>query len=98
MLFVRGDTSGLFRAANEQIEQRRAEIGFGGKTPLLCECPDERCSTIVRLSSEDYARVRAQPARYLVVPGHAEGADVVERQAGHWVIESESSRAALRRP
>ncbi len=85
-----GETSSLFRAANARIEQRSSEIGFGGKTPLLCECADERCSTIVRLSSEDYARVRAQPAHFLVVPGHAPAAEVVERQPGHWVIESGS--------
>jgi len=83
-----GETSSLFRAANARIEQRSGEIGFPGKTPLLCECADETCSTIVPLSSEDYARVRAYPARFLVVPGHAPAAEVVERQPGHWVIES----------
>src|SRR5262249_52449978 len=35
-----------FRRANEGLEEKADEIGLGGeRTPCLCECEDERCST-----------------------------------------------------
>jgi hypothetical protein len=61
----------LFREANAKIAERRDALDAGGlRTPFLCECEDERCTAIVRLSRDEYARVRSDPAWFVVVPGH----------------------------
>jgi hypothetical protein len=60
----------LFREANEKIAARRDELHLTGATPFLCECEDESCTAIVRLSVDEYRQVRAQPHTFVVVPGH----------------------------
>ena len=45
---------------------------------LLCECGRLGCRERVRVARATYLEVRADPGRYVVVPGHASGAgDVV---------------------
>jgi hypothetical protein len=61
----------LFRDANERIAERRDELEVDDTaTPFLCECEDEACTAIVRLSADDYRRVRERELTFVVVPGH----------------------------
>jgi hypothetical protein len=60
-----------FRAANEQIEARRAELGVEGRVPYLCECADERCRAVVRLSPQEYRAARVSERNLLLLPGHS---------------------------
>jgi hypothetical protein len=79
-----------FREANEQIEA--ASIGaFTEGIPFICECAEESCTTLVRLSLDEYERVRAEPKHFLNAPGHESAAgphaEVVERHEGYVVVE-----------
>ena len=57
-----------FRAANEQIHDKVIELDLAERTsPYLCECEDERCTTIVLLTSKQYEAVRSSPRRFLLV-------------------------------
>ena len=48
-----------FRAANEGLEQKAAELGFGeARTPYLCECEDPACTKVVELSHTQYVRTQ----------------------------------------
>ena len=58
-----------FRHANERIE-RAAEQADVELVPFLCECADERCTEIVRVSLADYEAVREHPERFLTAPDH----------------------------
>ena len=61
----------LFREANERIAERRDELQIDeGLTPFLCECEDEACTEIVRLSVDEYRKVRARELTFVVAPGH----------------------------
>lgn len=61
----------VFRDANERIAERVEALGLSGQTVYLCECGDERCSHALTLTREEYESVRADPTRFVVVPGHA---------------------------
>ena len=61
-----------FRDANDRIETAAADHGFrdGRRVPFLCECSDERCITIVRMTLDEYERVRSNPRWFAHAPGH----------------------------
>jgi hypothetical protein len=85
------------RAANEKLDQRAAEFGFEEEpTPYLCECEDERCTNIIRLTRAEYEIVRTNSKTFLVVPGH-EGADdvVLLSDRGFMVIEKTGAEGEL---
>ena len=72
-----------FRAANEQIEGKSRELHFGERerTPYLCECEEERCTTVIRLTREEYESVRAHPRHFALAVGHESPQDrVMERR------------------
>jgi hypothetical protein len=86
-----------FRQANEQIHEKALELAAGGsRAPYLCECEDERCTTIVLLVAEEYEDVRSGPRRFVVAPGHQEGDDqVVGGHDGFTVIEKTGEEGRL---
>jgi hypothetical protein len=82
-----------FRDANERIVERAGEYGIEDGVPFICECDDVRCTAVVRLGLAHYADVRANPARFLVAPGHepADVGRVVERRDGLEIVEKHES-------
>lgn len=87
-----------FREANERIEQRREELGVDEWTSYICECSREECTELVRISAAEYLDVRREPARFLQVPGHAEGPErVVARRDGYVVVEKTGPAARAER-
>jgi hypothetical protein len=91
------ENEATFRAANETLEQKAAELGFAGeRTPYLCECEDPSCTSILQLSRADYEAVRAHPKRFVMVPGHQEPDDrLVEEKATYTVIEKVGEEGEL---
>jgi hypothetical protein len=79
----------IFREANEGLRARYAELEPVELSPFLCECGDERCTRVVRLTDDEYEEVRAHPARFVVLPGHQilEVEHVVERNDRFDVVE-----------
>ena len=86
-----------FREANEQIHGKVLELGAeDGLAPYLCECEDERCTTVVLLSAADYTDVRSGSRRFVVAPDHEEADDeVVDRHDGFTVIEKTGEEGRL---
>jgi hypothetical protein len=76
------------RRINEAIEQGRWP-GEDGALAFRCECARARCTEMLRLTHEQYERVRANPRRFALVPGHQDPAneDVVETHPDHIVVE-----------
>jgi hypothetical protein len=76
----------IFREANERIAGRRDELeAVAGLTPFLCECEDEACTAIMRISGADYAQVRRDPAYFVVVPGHPTRGEATDHRGAGWV-------------
>ena len=86
-----------FRQANEQIHEKVLELDAeGGRAPYLCECEDERCTTVILLTGEEYNDVRSGSRRFVVAPGH-DDADVrvAEPHDGFTVIEKTGEEGRL---
>ena len=82
----------LFRRLNENIEEIAAGHGSDPhEYEFLCECSDPSCLERVRVTLEDYRRVREHGARFIVAKGHVvkEIERVVESASDHAVIEKQ---------
>ena len=56
----------------------------------LCECADPHCTKLLRLSLDDYRRVRSGPRRFVVAATHADGdVEVVETREGWTIVEKQ---------
>ncbi len=75
----------VFRAINEEID----DASYGGSRDYVCECADAACTETIHLTQEEYRAVRADPDRFVLVPGHeVDGLeDVVRRESDHLVVE-----------
>jgi hypothetical protein len=83
----------LFREVNEQI---RTLADGGGEIGLVCECSDDGCTERLRLPVAVYERVRGEPRRFLVLPGHeGEFEHVVARGDGYHVVEKEGTAGRI---
>jgi hypothetical protein len=75
------------RAANEAIVRLWGILTEGGRALVRCECGDEACRAAVWLPDGFYEKVRADPSRFVVLPGHTASPDeVVELADGYAVI------------
>ncbi len=87
----------FFRQVNERIKD--VADGFeGGQTyEFLCECSNPSCTERIELSSEEYERVRADGARFVLARGHAapEIEQVVDREDSHDVVEKRGLAARI---
>jgi hypothetical protein len=78
----RAANEAMFRAANERIEDSAANLDLtASPIPFICECDDERCTQIIRLSVAEYEQVRSDPRRFFVSPGHQSEPDRVVEEA-----------------
>jgi hypothetical protein len=64
------DVEAVFRAANERIAERAAELGFSGEIPFLCECDDPTCFATIRMVAAEYANLRRASAAPIALPDH----------------------------
>lgn len=78
----RAENEATFRAANEQIEDSARELDLAAlPIPFICECEDERCMHIVRLTVAEYERVRLDGKHFFVRRGHESESDRVVAEA-----------------
>lgn len=77
----------VFRAVNDEVEALENHFGTT-EGRFVCECSDVRCATTIELPLAEYARVRGDERRYVVLPGHETEAveDVVERHDSYLVV------------
>lgn len=77
----------LFRDVNERIAETAKRLG-AEHAEFVCECADTGCSEHLQARLDEYEEVRADPTRFLVVPGHEEPSyeSVEEREADHHVV------------
>jgi hypothetical protein len=79
----------IFREVNEGIErgqwpgEDREPVGF------RCECARLGCNLLIQLTLAEYERIRANPRRFMMVPGHEIPAleTVVERSSNYLIVE-----------
>lgn len=94
------ETEALFREVNEGIAAA-AERFDADEAEFVCECSDASCADRLEVPLDEYERVRAEPAYFLLVPGHEAVyvERVVRRRGGYAVVEKveQTMRAIVRR-
>jgi hypothetical protein len=76
----------VFRRANEELDASASQMGLTGPRPYLCECNDTRCTRTMTIDGGIYSSVRANPDRFVVLPGHEEGLEVVDDSNDGYVV------------
>jgi hypothetical protein len=97
---TRAQAEVVFRAANATLYKRFLDPRFepADTYPFICECGDERCTRIVSVPLEIYERVREEPTRFLLLPGHEDCSEVVvERDNGYEIVEKAGEAADIAR-
>jgi hypothetical protein len=91
----------LFRDVNERIYSLTEEFGShpaddGLTLAFVCECGNASCTSQVRVESDDYTRIRAHPAHFVVLIGHElpELERVIEANGHYAVVERKDGAPA----
>jgi hypothetical protein len=82
----------LFREVNAHIANLEEQLGNESELmPLICECANTGCTTVVEVDRGTFKTVRQNPLLFLVAPDH-EGDDeiVVGHGAGYFIVEKHS--------
>jgi hypothetical protein len=82
----------LFRAVNERVEELHDRLESQDAIDFVCECADDACTERIVVPPHLYERVRSDPRRFLVVPGHErpELEHVVGEDQGFLVVEKDT--------
>jgi hypothetical protein len=84
-----GVNEALFRTVNERIEELNESFAtVTERFEIVCECGDPGCITRISMTKAAYEHVRADPALFIVAPGH-EKPDVeriVEERGAYQVV------------
>jgi hypothetical protein len=84
----------VYREVNEGIVRGQWPGETHSRVGFRCECAHLGCNMLVELTVGDYERVRANPRRFLMVPGHQIPA--VERvvlDAGEYIVVEKAGDA-----
>ena len=87
---IRNET--LFREVNAHIASLEERLGGEDELmPLLCECANTGCTTVIEVDPGTFRAVRENPLFFLVAPGHelADEETVVDRGAGYFIVEKD---------
>lgn len=96
-----GRNDATFREANEQIQGAAAAMDLedNGLLPVICECADVTCSTILQLTHAEYEAVREHPERFVNAHGHVVNgqgwARAVEERERYTVVEKVGDAAEV---
>jgi hypothetical protein len=80
----------LFREVNVHIADLEERIQQEGEPlSLICECARTGCAVPIEVDPMTFERVRENPLRFLVAPGHEQTdvESVVERREGYLIVE-----------
>jgi hypothetical protein len=65
-----GRRQSAFREVNEQIAKLTDSLVTTSHRLFVCECDDTSCAESLEITEAEYADVRADGARFVVLPGH----------------------------
>jgi hypothetical protein len=86
----RAANEAVFREVNERIEDLQREFALTADEPLhlVCECDRLDCNVPLDVPIDVYERTRADPARFIVKPGHQDDSveDVVDSVSDYLIV------------
>ena len=83
-----GLNEALFRELNERLKELNETFAPITRTmTLVCECGDAACTERISMTPEEYEQLRADPATFAVIRGHAAaGVEVVEKRGAYDIL------------
>ncbi len=89
----------LFREVNEHIAELSNDWRETRVSLFICECCSHACAEALEITPAEYERVRADGARFVVLPGHqlADVERVIEGSGRFLVVEKLGAAAATAR-
>ena len=77
------------RDVNEGIERGQWPGEEDSPVGFRCECARLGCNQLIELTVREYEEIRANPRRFVVVPGHElpDVETVVESRRGYLIVE-----------
>jgi hypothetical protein len=91
-----GENEAIFREVNERVRETDETLDADANiAEFVCECGSATCTGHVRVSPEDYERVRSDSATFLVLPGHDDPSveTVVAEHGAYWVVRKDAGEA-----
>ncbi|HET6869653.1 MAG TPA: hypothetical protein VFH80_27315 [Solirubrobacteraceae bacterium] len=85
------------RDVNEGIERGQWPGEEDNPVGFRCECARLGCNRLVELTVREYEEIRANPRRFVVVPGHElpDVETVVEARRGYIIVEKRDQAAEV---
>jgi hypothetical protein len=93
------------RAAKNEATSREVNEAIKAHSPgerrspavFLCECSRAECDHFIEITPRDYERMRSDPRRFAVHPGHEqpEIETVVDTLEGYLIVEKEDAAGHL---
>lgn len=74
------------RKANDRIAAKAEQFRFVSRVPMLCECSEPRCRTLVMVSLPDYREIRRTEDYLITAPGHGAAEAELEAQTATYEI------------
>jgi hypothetical protein len=80
------------RAANDRIAEKAEQLRFVSRVPMICECGDPDCRSLVLISLEAY-RAIGNPYDTLTASGHeADRTDLLRETPDYDIRRANSNR------
>jgi hypothetical protein len=85
------------RDVNEGIERGQWPGEEDRPVGFRCECARLGCNRLIELTVREYEEIRANPRRFVVVPGHEfpDAETVVEARRGYIIVEKRDRAAEV---
>ena len=84
---VRLSRSEEVRSSNERSAERAVRLQFVSRVPMLCECGNPRCQTLILIGLGRYQSLRE--SGFITAPEHTiEDARPALREDGYWLQRS----------
>ncbi len=80
------------RQANDRIAEKAERMRFISRVPMLCECSDRDCRTVVMVHLEDYHAIRRDGDAFLTAPGHSAEESHLESETSGYDVRHDDSR------
>lgn len=72
------------RSSNDHIAERAVRLRFVSRVPMLCECSDAGCRSIILVGLDRYQELRA--SGFFTTPGHTiDDAEPALERDGYWL-------------
>jgi hypothetical protein len=80
------------RQANDRIAEKAERMHFVSRVPMLCECSDSDCRTVVMIRLADYYAIRRDDDALLTAAGHSVEESHLESETPGYDVRHDDSR------